>query len=165
MAISYILGRDAVAYYDASDNTLFTSSVGDTEADTWLGTATAVSNIMDLQLELDSEFVDATTRGEASQGFSSEIAVIKNGRVTFDIRWQAGDTFTTALLSHWTNGTEFAMAFMDQAYATASTTVSGLVANWSVSLSKSESLKDIQKASVTLSIASWPFWYDVTNGA
>jgi hypothetical protein len=157
----YLLGRNAVAYYAA---TLFDVD-DDTGAEikTWCQSATAVGNIMDLSLEVGSDFIDATTRSEASQGFASEIAVLNNGRVTFDARWKIGDTVTDALMDAWLAGDPVAMAFCDQAYNTATTTVTCLNANWSVSVSKTENLRDIQKLSVTLTIASYPLWSNWVN--
>lgn len=164
MATNYLLGREAYAYYHASDLWVLADD-SDAEYKSWLAAATVVDNIMDLSFEIDSEFVDATTRGEAAQGFASEIAVLRNGRVTFDIRWKPGDTFTSTLLTAWQAGTEIPMAFMEQVYTKSNTDVSGLVANFSVSLSKTENLKDIQKASVTLAISSYPKWITVDNTA
>jgi hypothetical protein len=108
---NYLLGRDAVAYYSS------TALTGSNTASVLNG-ATEVDNIMDLSLELGAEFVDATTRGEASQGFASEVAVLNNGRLTFDARWLPGDTVFDSLVSAWTGGTEFTMFAMDQDKAT-----------------------------------------------
>lgn len=157
----YLLGRQAVAYYD----TVLFDADDDTGAEikTWCQGADVMSNIMDLSLEVDSEFVDATTRGEAAQGFASQIAVLNNGRVTFEARWKIGDAVTDALMAAWQAGTEVAIAFCDQAYNTATTTVTCLNANWSVSVSKTENLRDIQKLSVTLTIASYPLWSSWQN--
>lgn len=149
----YLLGRQAVAYYSATaltgSNTAAVLAAGD-----------VIDNIMDLTLEVESEFVDATTRGEAASGFRSEIAVLRNGRITFDARWLPGDTVFDALVDAWENSTSFTMIALDQARAT--TGAQGLAANFSVSFSKSEALQDVQKVSVTLSIASHPEWYTVT---
>jgi hypothetical protein len=168
--MAHILGRDAKAYWDATDQTLFTDSVDQSEVTTWLGTATVVSNIMDLSLELGSEFVDSTTRAEAGQGFASEIPVLANGRVTFDIRWEPGNAFFTEVINCWQGASsatgsdhEISMAILDYTYDDSGRTVMGLASNFAVSISKTENLRDIQKASVTLAISSNPFWSDVTN--
>lgn len=161
MATDYLLGRQAVAYYAA---TLFdVDDDTDAEIKAWCAAGAAVGNIMDLSLEVDSEFVDATTRAEASQGFASEVAVLNNGRVTFEARWKIGDTFTDALMTAWQTNAPIALAFCDQAENTASTDVTCLSANWSVSVSKTENLRDVQKLNVTLSIASYPRWSTWTN--
>ncbi len=149
---SYLLGKDAVAYWSA------TALTGSNTA-TVLSSAAAAGNIMDLSLEVESDFVDATTRSEASSGFKSEIAVIKGGRITFEARWQPGDSFFEALKDAWLNDTTVTMIALDQAKATVG--AQGLAANFSVSFSKEEPLRDIQKISVTLAIASFPEWYEV----
>lgn len=149
----YLLGRQAVAYYSS------TALTGSNTAAVLAG-GEVIDNIMDLTLEVESEFVDATTRGEAASGFRSEIAVLRNGRITFDARWLPGDTVFDALVEAWENSTSFTMIALDQSRATP--TAQGLAANFSVSFSKSEALQDVQKVSVTLSIASHPEWYTVT---
>jgi hypothetical protein len=167
--MAHNLGRTAVAYFDAADFTKFSSSVAEAEVTTWLGTATAVTNIMDLSLDIGSETVDVTSRAEASQGFASIVPVLANGQVTFDAKWITGDAFTDELVACWRNiggasndDFEIAMAFLDRAY-NATTVVQGLVANFGVSMSMTQNLKDIQKMSVTLSISSNPLWYYKDN--
>lgn len=150
---NYLLGRQAVAYYSAT-------ALDGANTATVLSSATEIDNIMDLSLEVESEFVDATTRGEASTGFRSEIAVLRNGRITFDARWLPGDTVFDALVDAWENSGEFTMIALDQSKATMG--AQGLASNFSVSFSKSEALQDVQKVSVTLSISSKPEWYTVT---
>lgn len=146
----YLLGNAAKAYWSA------TALTGSNNA-TVMTSANLADNIMDLTLEVESEFVDATTRAEAGNGWRSEIAVLKNGRITFDARWKPGDTFFEELKDAWLGGTTIAFAALDDAKAT--TGSQGLLANFSVSFSKTEPLMDIQKISCTLSVASHPSWY------
>ena len=151
--MSYLLGSAASAYWDT---TLLTGA----NTATVLTSATLAGNIIDLSLEVDSEFVDSTTRSEAASGFASEIAVLKGGRITFDMRWLPGDTFFDALKDVWLGTTsEIAIIALDQAKATSG--AQGLAANMTVSFSKTEPLRDIQKVSVTLAISSQPEWYEV----
>lgn len=151
---NYLLGSQAKAYYSAvahdGSNTDAVCSAG-----------VEVGNIMDLSLEIESEYVDATTREEASQGFKSEIAVLKGGRITFEMRWKTGDTVFDALVAAWLAGAEFTFFALDQAKAVDG--AQGLMANFSVGFSKTEPLRDVQKIQVTLSIASHPKWI-VTDG-
>ena len=150
---SYLLGSAASAYYS-------TTLLNGSNTATVLSSATIVSNIMDLSLDVDSEFVDVTTRGEAAAGFASQVAVLKNGQVTFDMRWQPGDAFFEAVKDVWLGTTsEIAMFLLDQPKAT--TGAQGLVSNFTVSFGKTEALRDIQKVSVTLGISSQPEWYEV----
>lgn len=150
---SYLLGSDAKAYWSTTD-------LDGANTATVLASATEAGNIMDLSLEVESEFVDATTRSEAASGFSSEIAVLKGGRITFDARWLPGDTFFDALKDAWLNNDTIVMIALDQTKATIG--AQGLAANFSVSFNKQEPLRDVQKVSVTLAIASHPEWYEVT---
>lgn len=149
----YLLGRDAKAYFS-------TTALTGSNTATVLGSATLAGNIMDLTLEVDSEYVDSTTRSEAAAGFKSEIAVLKNGRITFDARWKPGDAFFEALKDVWL-GTTSSITFFALDQAKATTGAQGLVGNFTVGFSKTEPLRDVQKISVTLSIASFPEWYEV----
>ena len=147
-----LIGRDARAYYDSTP--LATDPTG--------APSNEALNIMDLTLDIESELTDTTTRAEARNGWRAEVAVIRNGRVSFAIRWDSGDAFTAALIDAWNTFTPIQMGFFDQDSATAG--AQGLVANFSVSISKSESLTDVQKASVSLTVHSYPKWL-TTAGA
>lgn len=154
---SYLLGSDAKAYWS-------TTALTGANTAAVLAAATEAGNIMDLTLEVESEFVDATTRSEAASGFSSEIAVLKGGRVTFDARWLPGDTFFEALKDAWLGNTTITLIALDQDKSVGGTpgpAAQGLAANFSVSFNKQEPLRDVQKVSVTLAIASFPEWYEV----
>lgn len=150
---NYLLGKDAKAYWSTTLlNGSNTSSV--------LTGATEAGNIMDLTLEVDAEFVDATTRSEAASGFRSNIAVLNNGNITFDARWLPGDSFFDALKDAWVAKGEIAFIALDQAKATSG--AQGLASNFSVSFNKQEPLGDVQKVSITLGISSHPEWYTVS---
>jgi hypothetical protein len=152
----YLLGNAAKAYFSTTALTS-TNTATNTALAAVITAATLAENIMDLTLEVESEFVDATTRAEAGNGWRSEIPVLKNGRITFDARWKPGDTFFEELKDAWLTNTTITFAALDQARTV--TGAQGLVANFSVSFSKTEPLMDIQKVSVTLSVASYPVWY------
>ena len=151
---NFLLGRDARAYFST------TILDGTNEAAT-LTAATAANNIIDLSLDIGSEFVDSTTRAEASQGFASQIAVLRNGQITFEARWLPGDTFFDALIDVW-DGTTAEIAFfaLDQDKATVGS--QGLVGNFTVGMAKTEPLRDVQKVNVTMSISSFPQWWTVS---
>lgn len=152
----YLLGNAAKAYFSTTALTS-TNTATNTALAAVITAATLAENIMDLTLEVESEFVDATTRAEAGNGWRSEIPVLKNGRITFDARWKPGDTFFEELKDAWLNNTTVTFAALDQDRSV--TGAQGLIANFSVSFSKTEPLMDIQKVSVTLSVASFPKWY------
>jgi hypothetical protein len=60
------------------------------------------------------------------------------------MRWDPTDSLCDALATASTNGTYVAMGFLDKAYDAATTTVMGLLANFSVSMSLTQPLGDIQ---------------------
>ena len=165
-----LVGRDATAYWNEDDSTNPFDNSSQTNAQAWLdlsaaGNATLTAeNIMDLTDNIDSEMADSTTRAEAKLGWTAEIAVLKNGQVQFDFRWELGDAFTTRLINAWDTGQGISMAFMDQpAKTTDQTDAQGLGGIFSVSISKTENLRDIQKATATLSIAKNPLWVITNN--
>ena len=167
-----LIGPDAVAYWGLQqfDNSGADEAARQASAQSWLDLADTVpaENIMDLTDNMDSDMADSTTRAEAKLGWSAEIAVLKNGQVQFDFRWENGptanDPFTAALIAAWNNRSGISMAFMDQpAKTTDATKALGLGAVFSVSISKQENLRDIQKASATLTVAKNPLWITTNN--
>ena len=154
---NFILGRDARLYWNT---TLLATPTPSANIATVLSGATVGNNIIDLSLEVESEFVDSTTRAEAAQGFASEIAVLRGGRITFEARWIPGDTFTDELIDVW-DGTNDEIAIIALAQDSGTSGAQGLAANFTVGISKTENLRDIQKMSVTLAVSSAPQWYTV----
>ena len=146
--MALLIGRDARAYYDSTPLAPTPSGPPSSEA----------LNIMDLTLDIESELTDTTTRAEARNGWRAEVAVLRNGRVSFDIRWDSNDPFTEALIDAWNTFTPIQMGFFDQDAGQSG--AQGLVANFSVSISKSEALTDVQKASVSLTVHSYPKWLE-----
>jgi hypothetical protein len=153
MAATFILGRNAKLYYS-------TTLLDGTNQVAVLTGAIEGSNVIDLQMDVESEFVDVTTRAEASQGFASQVAVLKNGQITFEARWKPGDGFFDALIDVWEGTTaEIAIIALDQDKGT--TGAQGLMANMTVGFSINQNLRDIQKVNITLGISSEPEWYVV----
>lgn len=168
-----LVGRDAHAYWSLSDpldpnyNPWPGTQAG---AQAWIDNANTfvAENIMDLTDNVDSEMADNTTRKEAKVGWTSEIAVLRTGQVQFDIRWEPGDPFTDEVIARWDDGEGISMVFLDQdgrTTNTATNTAQGLGAVWSISLTKTETLRDIQKASLTLTVAGNPLWVTGLGGA
>lgn len=185
MALQYLPGRLAVAYFNEGNLKLTDSNPIATEISSWLGqigpnaeTLEAL-NVMDASYDVASEFADATTRETAKTGFRSEVPVLKNGQVSFSIRWLPNEdqtasapyTFTELLLKAWGEDSTIAMVFLDYACSECTSvgpgnpglgnniSPQGLAANWSVSLSKEENLGDVQKANVTLSVSDHASWW------
>jgi hypothetical protein len=180
--VPYVLGRLGAAYFNEANIRLGDNAgPGDTiqdMIDTWLALSATNSrtieadNLADVDYDIGSDFADGTTRATAREGFASNIPVIKNGQVTFEMRWlpltdrvpAAPYTFTELLIKAWSDGSTLGMVFLDypiNGNPGAGYTIApqGLAANWSVSLQKSEGLRDVQKASVTLSASDTAAWY------
>jgi len=176
--LPYIPGRFAAAYYTPTNKTL--SSPTESSVDAWFAGNGAdapvlVDNMTDVQYDMQSDMADATTRGTARSGFNSNIPVLKNGQITFECRWlpsvarptgtSAPVDFTGQLFWAWQYDATIAMVFLDWEWArvppVAGQTISpqGIASNWTVSLNKSEDLRDIQRASITLSVAESALWY------
>ena len=167
MALIY-LGNQGVIYYSTSGGELAPGSgelyPTQAEYEAWLvaNLDNKGENVMDVELNLESELAETTTRLEARAGFTTEVAVVRSGKVNFDIRWEGNDPFQSALLDAWTTRQGISMALMNQEVDNGSGALiagcTGLVAHFSVSMSKSEALKDIQKASFNLSAMLYPYW-------
>lgn len=150
-----MLGKDAALYYSA------TALIG-TNTETVLTGATEMTNVMDLSVDMGADYVDITTRADAAAGFKTQAQTYKNASATFDAKWKPDDTGFTALMNAWLGNTTVAMFILDQKKTVNGT--QGLVGNFFVSMSKEEPLNDIQKVSVTLTLASFGEWYKKTGG-
>ena len=185
----YQLGRLATAYYNEADTEVSYSASGVAPGDisaaraawaTWLdlavvdGATKPIGNLMDVTLGLASDQADATTREVAAFGFSSSVAVLKGSEVTFDMRWepfQRLDTspapwaFQELLAKTWQEDGKMSAVFLDQNRVANPTGggnkyPAGMAANFSVSIDISQGLRDIQRASVTMTVSDDPVWYN-----
>ena len=178
---TYLLGRKAKAYFN-TDNKLIGGVPGDDPGNetpdelvkAWLDDeATIVAgNLTSVSLNMDSEYADGTTRETAESGFGSQIPVLRGGSVSFQARWQPNDpaavtnSFAKLLLASWQADLPMGMIFLDQdknpeiiANGGSDKEIQGLVANFNVSISKTEDLRDIQRLTVALTIADSGLWY------
>lgn len=157
------LGNQGTIYWSATPITPVGDYPTQTEYETWLAAAVAADNVgdnvMDVELSLDSNMADTTTRLEARQGFATEVAVTRNSKVSFDLRWESNDEFQSELLDAWSNRTGISLAFMNMPSAVGAT---GLIGHFAVSMTKNEGLQDIQKASFSLSAMLYPYWLVVS---
>lgn len=147
---SFILGKDAAIYYSTTELT-------GTNTATVLTSATELLNVMDVSVDMGADYVDITTRADAAAGFKTQAQTYKNASVTFDAKWIPGDTAFDAIVAAWTANSTIAMFILDQKKN--ATTYQGLVGNFFVAISKEEPLADIQKASITLTLAANGAWY------
>ena len=155
------LGNQGTIYWSTFANALAPAGDYPTQAEyeSWLSDAVAAGNVgdnvMDVELSLDSNMADTTTRLEARQGFATEVAVTRNSKVSFDLRWESSDAFQSELLDAWSSRQGISLAFMNQPSAPGA---NGLIGHFSVSMTKNEALQDIQKASFSLSAMLYPYW-------
>ncbi len=176
MVASYLLGRKAKCYFNNA-KTKFAAVVPATVSQ-WLTEPTTVEadNITDVTLNMSADFADTTTRGEAADGFASSVPVLKNGEVTFEMRWKPEDpamiaapfSFTRVLMDAWETDDTVSLAFLDQVAKSTQiplgtdVKVQGLAGNFAVSIDKTEALRDIQRANVTLTIVDSGKWHQET---
>lgn len=154
---NFLLGKDAVTYYST---TLFDG--GTTPNQTIIDGALVANNIMDLSLDVESDFVEITTRQTAAQGFKAFTATLKNSTITFDALWNPDDgAWFTALKDVWDTGApnEIGIVCFDQARGVASG-AQGIIGNFTVGFTKEEPLNDAQKVSVTLTASSYVQWHE-----
>ena len=182
----YELGRLAAAYYSETNLLVDFSAAtavppGDTTAArakwlAWLDDAGTkeTGNLMDVTIGLADDTADATTRYTASFGFASTVPVLHGSEVTFDMRWEpytgldtAGSPwdFAAVLMKNWQDGTPMSMVFLDQdrtanASGGSNKYPTGLAGNFGVSLDISQALRDIQRASVTMTVIDDAVWYN-----
>ncbi len=152
----YPLGRKAAAYYNNAG-----IKIGDATAETpeaWLALATTVewTDQFDVNYATSPEYADITTRKAAAGGFSAQKPVLMSGEVTFEVAWNTNSADPAALqamINNTFNGEPMAMAFLDyrkDAGNESGDIVQGLVGNFFPSFSKSEPIRDIQKASFSV---------------
>lgn len=145
-----MLGKDAALYYSST-------ALTGTNTATVLGSATEITNVMDLSVDMGADYVDITTRADAAAGFKTQAQTYKNASATFDAKWLPDDAAFQAIIAAWLANTTIAMFILDQKKTVVGT--QGLVGNFFVAVSKEEPLSDIQKASITLTLASNGEWY------
>jgi len=152
MAIPF--GKDAVLYYSASALSASTAAA----AASW----SEYDNVRDVTGNFSAETVDITTRATAKLGWAASAAVLNTGEISFNMPQPAvgvTDTVFDAIRDAWLNKTEVTLAAL-----TGATSVSGsqgLAANFSVSMSQNQPVKDVQSWDVTLTVSSFPEWYEI----
>ena len=150
MAIPF--GKDAVLYYSSTalDGSVEASNASWTEYD----------NVRDVTGNYSAEMVDVTTRATAKLGWAASAAVLNTGEVSFNMPQPASsDTTFDAVRDAWLNKTEVTMMALNGSSATSGK--QGLAANFSVSMAQNQPIKDVQSWDVTLTVSSYPEWYEV----
>ncbi len=153
MAIPF--GKDAVLYYSS---TALSASVTASTA-SW----EEYDNVRDVTGNFSAETVDVTTRATAKLGWAASAAVLNTGEISFNMPQTAlgtADTAFDAIRDAWLNKTEVALAALTGTEGTSGS--QGLAANFSVSMSQNQPVKDVQSWDVTLTVSSFPEWYEIS---
>lgn len=147
--MSKSLGKDAVAYYNATPVSV-TPVAGDFTL--------PLDNITDLTLNLETGEADVTTRG--SDGWRQFLATLKDGSIEFTMLWDTADAAFTAIKTAWLDGDEIAFAAMSAAIATSG--AQGLASNFTVTnFTRNEPLEEAISVSVTLKPSSFTTWLTI----
>ena len=144
-----VLGMDCKLYYRTAGN----------ENPIVPGNWTELTNVKDVNLNLDASEADVTTRG--NNGFRATAAALKDGSIEFEMVWDTSDAGFTAIKDAWFNKTNIGILALDGGVAVAGS--QGLAVDMAVTgFSRSEPLEEAVTVSVTLkpgysSVA--PHWY------
>lgn len=150
MGENFTLGQDAELYFDTTPLT------GQLQSDVLGASWTEMTNVKDVNLNLETGEADVTTR--ANKGWTATAATLKNGTIEFTMQQKDTDAGLTAVEEAWLNSTELAIACMDRAITTIG--CQGLVSNVTVTnFSRAEPLSEAITYSVTLKPSSMQQWY------
>lgn len=159
---NYVLGKNGKLYVNDPGGATYLFNGGgspDYSTPALLNTANAFTiytNCRDVNITLDTEEVDITTR--ATSGFTATVATQKSSTIEFEAIWKPGDTGFDFLREAWEDSLEIAVMAMDGPFATAGN--SGLIGNFTVpGFSREEPIGDVMKCSVTLKGSSYIAWY------
>ena len=142
------LGKDAVAYYNATAGTALS------------GMTTILSAVRDVQLNMSAGKAKTTTR--ASGGWDTELATLKTMQVTLKIPLDPADAGYQALAYSFLNNAPIAMAFLTDVKANSG--AEGPVGDFTVEkFDRNEPLDGEVEMDVTLSLAKFTA-YNKTGG-
>lgn len=145
---NFVLGKDCKAYYSATPLT-------STSYATPLAAATELSNIKDLKINFQTDKTEITTR--ASGGWKENATTLKDGSISFNMKWLPADAGFSAILTAWINNAEIAFYALDGAKGTAG--FQGPAGNWNVSnFSRIEDLSGAVMVDVELTPSSYSGW-------
>jgi predicted secreted protein len=110
-----------------------------------------LSNVTDVTITLDASEADVTTRN--NDGFRATIAGLKECTIEFDMLYLPDDAGFTAIRTAWLNSEQIHLA------ALTSEKGEGPVGDFSITgFSRSESLEEAIKYSVTAKLSQWDTW-------
>ena len=138
------LGMNAKAYYGA--------------ADAPLANLTELTNIRDVNLNMETGESDVTTR--ANSGWRATAATLKECTAEFEMVWKTDDAGFTAMRNAWLNGTAIALAFLTDDKATSG--AEGPRGNFTITnFSRNEALEEAIIVSVTVKLAAFAEWVEL----
>jgi len=154
MAIPF--GKDAVLYYSG------TPLATGTTATSLIGTWAEYDNVRDVTGNFSAETVDVTTRATAKLGWAASAAVLNNGEISFNMPQTpvgTADTTFDAIRDAWLDKSEVTLVALTADVTTSGS--QGLAANFSVSMSQNQPVKDVQSWDVTCTVSSFPEWLEI----
>jgi predicted secreted protein len=117
-----------------------------------------LSNVTDVTITLDASEADVTTRD--NDGFRATIAGLKECTIEFDMLYLPDDAGFKAIRTTWLESKQIHLA------ALTSKNGEGPVGDFSVTgFSRSESLEEAIKYSVTAKLSQWDKWQEESTGS
>lgn len=152
---NFTLGMDCKLYFG---DALLNGTTSTPETMTW----TEADNAQNVTLGGSTGSADITTR--ASGKWKQSASTHKDASIDGELLWKPGDTFFEAVKDAWLDNTELPLAAMDGDIEDDG--VQGLVSNFVVTnFSRSESLEEAAKVSVSFKPSSYTDWYEVDKAA
>jgi len=153
---NYILGKDGKSYVSGTALTAGANS----DYATALTSATEVTNIQDVTINLSKDTVEISSRANGT--FKQKITTLADGSVSMKMLWKPGDANFEIVRDAFFGNDEIFFAALDQAKVTVGT--QGIAGNFVVSnFSRGEPLGDAMTADVELQPSSFTGWYEKTS--
>ncbi len=146
---NYVLGKNCKAYYG-------TTALTSTDSETALTSATEVSNIEDLTINMQKDVVEFNTR--ANGGWKTRVGTLKDATVSFTMVWKPSDAAFTKFRTAYLTDAEVPFWALDGDKVTEGS--QGIAGNFNVSnFTRTEPVGDVVKAEVELVPSSYTHWY------
>jgi predicted secreted protein len=115
-----------------------------------------LSNVTDVTITLDASEADVTTRD--NDGFRATIAGLKECTIEFDMLYLPDDAGFKAIRTAWLESKQIHLAALTSEHG------EGPVGDFSITgFSRSESLEEAIKYSVTAKLSQWDKWQEETK--
>jgi predicted secreted protein len=117
-----------------------------------------LSNVTDVTITLDASEADVTTRD--NDGFRATIAGLKECTIEFDMLYLPDDAGFKAIRTTWLDSAQIHLAALTSEHG------EGPVGDFSITgFSRSESLEEAIKYSVTAKLSQWDMWQEETKSS